>query len=196
MEPMLSDLLDCLFSHWSPALGDPHLMGWVTVGVYLLAAAATGALAVGGQFPTATARREKIFWAMASALLLALAINKQLDLQSALTAAARCLAEAQGWYKDRRFVQAAFILTLSAGSLVALLLLAALLRGTLRRTGLALLGLAFVTFFVMIRAAGFHKMDTLIDVWIGGVRLNWALELTGPLIVMVAVLLEAMRTRH
>lgn len=184
----MPDLVECLFLRWSPGLGDPHLMGWVTVGIYLLAAAAAGAQAAWGRFPAPTAQRERVFWALASALLLALAVNKQLDLQSALTAAGRCLAQAQGWYDDRHQVQAAFILGLSVCGLLALLALAALLRGTLQRTWLALLGLASVTLFVASRAAGFHHMDALINTWVGGVRVNWALELLGPFMVIGVVL--------
>jgi len=190
----MTDLSDCLFSRWSPGLGDTHLMGWVTVGIYLLAAAAAGVLAVRGRFPAPGTGRERAFWALASALLLTLALNKQLDLQSALTAAGRCLAQAQGWYENRHSVQAAFILGLAGGGLVALLMLAVLLRGTLHRTGLALLGLVFVTLFVVIRAAGFHHMDAIINTWIWGVKMNWALELPGPLIVLAAALRESTPT--
>jgi hypothetical protein len=191
MEPLMPDLADCLFSRWSPGLGDPHPMGWVTVGIYLLAASAAGVLAVRGQFAAPGAGRERVFWALAAALLLALAINKQLDLQSALTAAARCLAQAQGWYEDRRAVQVAFILGLAMGGLVALVSLTVLLQGTLRRTGLALLGLVFVTLFVVIRAAGFHHMDALINTSVVGVKMNWTLELSGPFIVLAAALRQS-----
>ena len=191
----MTNLADCLFADWTPGLGDPHPMGWVTVGIYLLASVATGLLAARGRFTGPGICRQRIFWALASALLLALAVNKQLDLQSALTAAGRCLARAQGWYENRRVVQAAFILGLAVAGLVALLLLTRLLRGTLRHTGLALLGLVFVTMFVVVRAAGFHHMDALINTWIAGVKLNWALELPGPLIVLAAALRESRRGR-
>jgi hypothetical protein len=192
----MADIAECLFSRWSPGLGDQHLMGWVTVGLYLLVAVATAGLALRGRFAPESERRERAFWALASALLLALAVNKQLDLQSALTAAARCMAQARGWYEDRRIVQIAFILSLSVCGLVALLSLAALLRGTLRRTGLALLGLAFVTLFVVIRAAGFHHMDAFLNARIGNLKMNWAFEMVGPLMVTVAVIREAARKRH
>ncbi|MDB5657901.1 MAG: isopropylmalate isomerase large subunit [Cypionkella sp.] len=37
--------------------------------------------------------------------MLILAVNKQLDLQSALAATGRCIAQFQGWYRARRDVQ-------------------------------------------------------------------------------------------
>jgi hypothetical protein len=42
-------------------------------------------------------------WATISILFLGLGINKQLDLQSALTEAGRILAIEQGWYGPRLF---------------------------------------------------------------------------------------------
>ena len=170
-------------------------MGWVTVGVYILAAASALLVAWRGRFPAETARRERIFWTLAAVLLLFLAVNKQLDLQSALTAAARCLAQAQGWYQDRRVVQIAFIIGLLVAGVMGLIFLAWLLRGTMRRTGLALLGLCVVTVFVLVRAAGFHHMDILINETVGGVRLNWVLELPGPLIVLLTAMRELMPSR-
>ena len=129
-----------------------------------------------------------VFWTLAALLLLFLAVNKQLDLQSFMTAAGRCMAQAQGWYENRRLVQLAFILGLAGTGVLVLLGLRRLLRGTLARTGLALLGLVLVTVFVLIRAAGFHHMDMLIGTRIAGMRLNWLLELPGPLLVLAAAL--------
>ncbi len=180
--------MECIFSVWSPKIGDPHLMGWVTVGVYLLAGLAAASVVRRDAFPPGTRGRERTFWTLSALLLLFLAVNKQLDLQSFLTAAARCMAQAQGWYENRRVVQLAFILMLAMAGVLALLGLRRLLRGTLARTGLALLGLVLVTVFVVIRAAGFHHMDVLIGTQIAGMRLNWLLELPGPLLVLVAAL--------
>ena len=74
------------------------------------------------------------------------------------------------------------------GAVLVFLGLMRLLRGTLARTGLALLGLVLVTVFVVIRAAGFHHMDVLIDTRVAGMRMNWLLELPGPLMVLAAAL--------
>lgn len=180
--------MDCILSVWSPGIGDPHPMGWVTVAVYLLAALAAASVVRRDAFPPGSRARERMFWTLAALLLLFLAVNKQLDLQSFMTAAGRCMAQAQGWYENRRVVQVAFILVLAGAGVLVLLGLRRLLRGTLARTGLALLGLVLVTVFVVIRAAGFHHMDMLIGARIAGMRLNWLLELPGPLLVLAAAL--------
>lgn len=180
--------MDCIFAAWRPGIGDPHPMGWVTVGVYLLAALASAMVAWRGAFPPATRGRERVFWTLAALLLLFLAVNKQLDLQSFMTAAGRCMAKAQGWYENRRLVQLAFILVLAGTGVLILMSLRRLLHGTLARTGLALLGLVLVSVFVVIRAAGFHHMDMLIATRVAGMRLNWLMELSGPLLVLMAAL--------
>lgn len=181
-------LVDCALAKWSPGLGDPSIMGWVTTGVYLLAAIAAGAMAVGGQFPALTRRRERMFWVLAAMLLAFLTVNKQLDLQTFITELGRCMSRAQGWYDHRQAVQRAFIIAIAASGVVGLLIAGALLRGTLARTGPAVLGLGFVSLFVLIRAASFHGMDALIGSRVGGVQINWALELPGPLLVLVVAL--------
>jgi hypothetical protein len=56
--------------------------------------------------PPGTARG---LWLTLVPLLGFLAINKQLDLQTALTATGRCMAQAEGWYDNRALVQIGFI---------------------------------------------------------------------------------------
>jgi hypothetical protein len=179
-------MFPCAFSRWSPGLGDNNLLGWVTVAVYLLAAAACLTVALRGHFPVASQRRERLFWWLAGSLLLFLAVNKQLDLQSLLTAAARCMAVDQGWYEDRRIVQREFIICIMLIGILGLVGIALILRGTFARTGIALLGLGFVTVFVVVRAVSFHQVDLLINTWLLGIRVNWLLELPGPLLVILA----------
>ncbi|MBA3908690.1 MAG: isopropylmalate isomerase [Rhodobacter sp.] len=162
-------------------------MGWIIAALYLLAAV-TSAIAArrDGQLPAQTRSREQAFWWVSAALLIFLAANKQLDLQSLLTSVARCVALDQGWYEDRKVVQRWFVLGVLTGGIAAILALGLFLRDTVARTGLALLGLGFVSLFVMIRAASIHQVDTLIGGQMLGLRVNSLLELPGPLIVLMA----------
>lgn len=176
----LRTTLTCAFAGWGPGLGDNDVMGWVTVLVYLASAVSSARAALALQ----NDRRERRFWWIACAVLLFLALNKQLDLQSLLTMVGRCHASLAGWYEERRAVQRAFVLAVAGGGVVALVLLALLLRGILRRVWAALLGLAFVCGFVVIRAASFHHVDVLIGTSALGVKVNWLLELPGPLLVL------------
>ena len=75
---------------WRPGIGDPTIGGWITVVLYFAAMASCWV----------TARNREIedrrIWTTISILFLGLGINKQLDLQSALTEAGRVLAFEQG----------------------------------------------------------------------------------------------------
>src|SRR5690606_13717964 len=97
--------------------------------------------------------RRRIFWSGLAALLLALAINKQLDLQSALTAAGRWVAKAQGWYDARRPCQVRVILWIISASVLAAALLTWTMRRELADMWLALIGVVFLLAFVAVRAA-------------------------------------------
>lgn len=179
-------MLSCALRQWSPGLGDPNVMGWLTVAVYAVAAVVTARRGVRGPFALTSGDRERAFWWLASVVLACLAVNKQLDLQSLLTEVGRCVARAQGWYEDRLTVQRWFIAGVVAAGVLGVGWLSFLLRDTLPRTGLALVGLGFVCVFVAVRAAGFHHVDTLIGTEVAGLRLNWLLELPGPILVTFA----------
>lgn len=191
----MNGTLTCALTDWSPKLGDNHFMGWVTVAVYVAAglAAVFAARALTG--PDSDMRRERIFWRFAAVLMLFLAVNKQLDLQSFFTAFGRCHAKANGWYEVRGQVQLWFIIGAGLFCLTALAALLLLLRGLLVRLWPALLGLFFVSLFVLIRATSFHHVDELIGLWFGGIRMNWLLELPGPILVMLVALRRSQASR-
>ncbi|MFV0386742.1 hypothetical protein [Paracoccus sp. (in: a-proteobacteria)] len=170
-------LLSCVSQSWTPVIGDPNLTGWLTVLAYLLCFI----LAV--QVCLRLPRQGRGFWALIAVLMLCLAVNKQLDLQSALTAAGRCLAKAQGWYAERRAVQATFILGLLSVAAAGLLAGLWMLRRSMRQNGLALAGLTILSAFVMIRAVGFHHFDALIGIRHFGVSVNYAFENAGLLLI-------------
>ena len=179
----MNGFLACTFARWQPGIGDPDMMGWIMVGAYLVAALCAAAVWRGATFPPVTAGRERAFWAVIAGLLVLLAVNKQLDLQSALTAAGRCLAQAQGWYEARRGAQLIFVLALVVGMASVAVIALRALRGTWRRTGGALIGLACVSGFVLIRAMGVFHVETLISERQGWVWINHALELAGPVLI-------------
>lgn len=163
----------------------PHDTGtsaWVIVAVYVIALLLAVRAARGG-----TARDRK-FWLIAALVLLVLGLNKQLDLQTDLTAFGRGLARQEGWYRDRRTVQ---LLMMAIGGGIALAAGAWLLRLTKGAHGsvrLGLVGLLVLGMFVMLRAASFHHVDVALGARVGGTKLHILLELGGIVIVAVGAL--------
>ncbi len=170
----------CIAHDWTPRIGDPEMTGWLTVISYLVCFAL--AVLVLRRRPIGAARG---LWLAIAGLMAFLGLNKQLDLQTALTATGRCLAHAQGWYDQRYLVQLAFIAGLVLGVVIALLWAAKTLRGQMRRNGLALLGLAVLCGFVLVRAVGFHHVDRLISTDFANIKFNFWFENAG--LVLIAI---------
>jgi hypothetical protein len=170
--------------NWTPKIGDPTIAGWVTVVLYLLAA---GSCWISAQkLGLEDVSNEGRAWRAISVLFLALGINNQLDLQTALTEAGRVLAHYQGWYEQRRFVQLAFIALVAMTCLIAAITLLLWARNTPIPTKLALIGATMVLGYVLIRAASFHHVDWFIGRKILGLRWNWVLEMSGISLVLLA----------
>jgi hypothetical protein len=164
---------------WHPGIGDPTVMGWVTVVAYAVAAV----LAFRACRAARGGRTLRLFWGAVALMLAALCVNKQLDLQTWATEIARDLARRQGWYAERRPVQVFAILGFAAVGAAAVLTLAVALRNHLRAVWIGLLGVAELVVFVVIRASSFHRVDRLLRVSFAGARLNWILELSGIALV-------------
>lgn len=156
---------------------------WVTVAAYclaaLLAACATGSAKEG---------REKRFWKLCAALMLALAVNEIFDFQMLLTALGKSWAYEVGVYDQRRTIQLAFILALVATTALGLAGAVALTRGMHRAVRLALIGLALLAAFIMLRAASFHHADAVLGIGPDRFNLGTFQELAGIAIVAVAAL--------
>jgi len=162
--------------HWSPGFGDPTALGWLATLGYL----ATGLACVGVARKTPTvlreARLERILWFALSALYLALGVNKQLDLQTALTEIGRILAHALGWDDIHHLIQRAFVLLLAAVVAVVGVGLALLSWRFGNDVRLTVLGTGLVFAFIVLRAALFHHVDS--GSWLA-TSFSPALELAG-----------------
>ena len=195
---------------WSPTIGDPTLMGWLTVFAYFVTAwlclrafntekrgpkrpyrqtipALLRVLRKSWPDPPILARRAAL-WLFLAMVFVCLAINKQLDLQSLLTQVGRTLAHQQGWYDQRRLAQAILVGVVLIAGVAGLATLGWLVRGQLSDFRLPLAGLTFIVVFVVIRATSFYHVDRLIGFELRGVRMNWVLELTGIGIVAVGAI--------
>jgi hypothetical protein len=171
---------------WRPGIGDPTVMGWLTVVAYFGAAFACGlAHRRGG------GRGHRWVWPSLCVLLVLLGFNKQLDLQSWFTYVGKKTAVEQGWYAERRPMQVGFIVVLATVGLATGVVLFRRLRGALGRFRLTLMGTVFLMAFVVIRAASFHHVDLFLKVEIGGVQPNWVLELGGIVLIALGALRDA-----
>jgi hypothetical protein len=183
--------------HWRPGIGDPTFMGWFTVVAYFIAmllswrAAQTSPFERGGSW-LLTGR--KFWWGM-TALLLCLGINKQLDLQTWFTLTGKAMAKSEGWYERRRIFQVLFIATIGFGGIVSVAGVLWILRNRLKEFGLAMVGIIFLGCFIVVRAASFHHVDQLLLAEIGGLRINWILEVGGILWVGLAAWFAIKRNR-
>lgn len=172
--------------NWTPGIGDPTVIGWLTVALYLVTAFLCWRVARRLGSIGAGVRSEAFVWAAIAILFLALGINKQLDLQSALAEIGRHIALRQGWYERREIVQLYFIEGVAAVCLLATATLVVLIRNAPTAAWLAVLGTGVVLAFVAIRAASFHHVDRFIGTTVLGLRWNWILEIGGILIVLIA----------
>lgn len=166
---------------WAPGIGDPTPMGWFTVAAYVATA-----LLCARNVPRARAWPvEHRVWIALTALLVLLALNKQLDLQTWFTAAGRDLARADGWYEQRQVVQRAFIAALLVLSVLVVLVLQRLLGDAWKRYAAVSCGLALLLVFIVIRAATMHHVDRLLGTQVGLLRVNHLLELGAIAIVAI-----------
>ena len=178
----------CVSDSWQLAIGDPNITDWAICVTYTLAAVLAVVVLCTAPFAPSHLRRERILWALIATLMAALALNKQLDLQTLILAAGRCLSQEQGWYDSRRLVQRDFIFALIA--LAALMGggIIWLLHGIIRHNLIALFGLATVAGFVSLRGAYlFHifvPKQEFEDIFLH--ETTSALEVLGPALIIPA----------
>lgn len=176
----LSALRACIARDWTPQIGDPDFTGWLTVLSYL--ACLVLAVMVLRRRPARAARG---LWLTIAGLMAFLGLNKQLDLQTALTATGRCMAHAQGWYDNRWMVQIAFMAGLLLGVILTMVWATKALRGRMPGNRLALIGLGVLCGFVLMRAVGFHHLDRLISMDFASIKFNFWFENAGLLLIAI-----------
>lgn len=163
---------------WSPGIGDPSLLGWFTVFGYFLAAI----LCVQASRTDFGAGR---FWGVLAVALILLGLNKQLDIQSLLTAVGREIANSEGWYDQRRALQKYFVIAVGSLAITGSIAAVFILRNRSRHIRAASAGFVLLSAFICIRAASFHHIDRILNAGILGARFNWIIELGGIFLVAV-----------
>ena len=179
---------DGWIGQWSPGIGDPTVMGWLTVALYALGAWYSYRVAT--THSNLLRPGEGALWWILVYGLLALGINKQLDLQSALTEIGRILARQQGWYEKRREVQILFTYGVVTFATFAILAIVFRARKAPLVTLFALAGSVCLLLFVVIRAASFQHFNLFVGSIIYDVGMNSILEVGGLCIIIVGARLR------
>jgi hypothetical protein len=175
--------------NWAPGIGDPTFAGWFTVFAYAACAALCGL-----NYRKLKRRRnrqetrEGWFWLGLSLLFTFLAINKQLDLQTAMTEGFRMLARKQGWYEQRHEYQRAFIEVFGVLTIAASLFVLKWTWSMPRALKVSAVGLCAVFGYVLIRATSFHYVDPYLGTKLFYVRVNALCELSGIFVAMAGAL--------
>lgn len=171
-------------TRWHADFNDPSVVGWASTAGYFVAA--LFAWRAGERAPTRGGQFERNFWRAICAAMIALGINKQLDLHVLVADIARDWSMQQGWYGARRGVQTFFMLAFVVGAGGALAAGYSVTRGRDPALRQALFGLVITAGYVVIRAASFHHTDRLFHTEIFGLRWNWLIEVAGFAIVALA----------
>ena len=168
--------------NWVPGLGDNTIYGWgITLayglGVWVCVRAGRRERAA---LRSGAAGLHPLFWLLMTFGLAFLCVNKQLDLQTLLAQTGRRTARDMGWYEQRRALQAMFIGAVALGAAASVGVVAWWIRGSLRRYGLAAIGAGYLAVFIVMRAASFHHIDSVLYHIPGlGMFVNRGLELLG-----------------
>lgn len=190
---------------WHFGIGDSNVMGWVTVVAYAVVAVlcvrawmsarrAEHGLAGARSDESENQATLKHLWVVVTIVVVALGINKQLDLQTLGIDSLTDRARSQGWYDDRRRYQLGLVVVLLTVAPVVVVVVAYRLRRVATRAGGALLGLTVLVVFVALRAVNFHVVDEVVDGSNG--HLNWVLELSGSAVIGVAAVRAAVDSRR
>ena len=167
---------------------DSGALAWFVTGSYFVGAGLTVVAARGSADVS-----DRNFWFGCAALLVLLGFNKQLDMQGYVTTVGRSLAHSEGWYEQRRLIQAAFVTALAVIATASIGWLIVRLRRSAPPVKIAALGIVLLFTFVLWRAASFHHMDVWVTRNIAGMRSGWWLELAG--IIVIALSAAASRRR-
>lgn len=175
---------------WRPQIGDPSLMGWLTVGVYAVAAL----LCVAVAWQTTTNRQAHRAWVGLAGGVGFLGIVKATNFFTFFTQLGRTLSYSQQWYEYRQLFQMGMIGTAVVLILGLMLLTLRAFRKATSFLRMAIVGALILVAFVVLRAASLHAFDALIQSQIVGIRINWILEL-GCLLLIVLPAGMALRQR-
>lgn len=178
------------FGHWQPTIGDPSIVGWLTVVSYYLCAALCLAHVLQGQ-----ARKDvtdERFRISLTALVAFLGITKHFNLPGAVTELGRIVVNQIGGYEFRREAQAVGLGIIAIGMILVV-------RWATRHPGFReiwqrrapeIVCLLYLCGLVVLRAVSLHHVGAFFAAEWFGVRVNWVVELCGIYSLMAIVIIR------
>src|SRR5205814_3771741 len=137
---------------WRPGIGDPNPIAWIITVAYFVVCA--GCVWAGlKERENRDRANEKLvpqFWFVLAGLMFFLGWNKQLDLQTLFTQIGRDAAKSEGWYQNRRPVQAMFVVIFALLGAGAVGMGIYWMRDVWKRYRLAYTGIIYLGVFVVI----------------------------------------------
>jgi hypothetical protein len=165
---------------WKPVFGDPSTMGWLITMSYLALVLLIAVLLLKLYRMKAQQGRLLLqFWLFAFVFYLLLGLNKQLDLQTFITATGRCVARVEGWYNQRRGLQTSLVFIGIGIAAVVLLALLHRFFAIFLKCWPAVLGIGLSTIFVLLRLISFHHVDQILSMRVFDFKLHALIEFSG-----------------
>lgn len=184
-----------IIGNWKPAIGDPTFFGWLTTIFYIVAAALCGFSARRSDRISASLslRRHLFFWWSLTIIMLIIAINKQLDLQTLFLLIIKKIIINQGWYSQQNIFMLCFIAIISIFSFSIISLLVWTYRFDLRHYGFAFLGIMLFFIFIIIRS-GFYYVNAFN--WKPfGIRIYYILEIASISCIGISALITILGSK-
>lgn len=165
---------DGLTTDWAPILFHFQILGWLLFVLYLATIGATGLRLRREAMKVSFDRTALAFWAVVVIALVILCANRLFNLQAVVTIAARCAAESEGWYGERRPFQLFLVGIVAAAGFAGFVL--AFLRRKTADERLVVAGMAALVAFVAARSVSFHAVDAYLGIRIFGFSFNGLTE--------------------
>ena len=146
---------------WQFGFGDPYPVGYFICASYIAVSALCLYAGLSGNRITGADEKNGsiLLWSGLALILLLLGINKQLDLQSLLIAIGRILAISQGWFDNRREVQALFAGIFTILSACIFLFIVWKLKTQFLENSYVLWGILLITSFIVMRALSINHIE-------------------------------------
>jgi hypothetical protein len=186
-----SKILMLTYGNWTLGIGDPTFLGWFTTVCYFITTIfCIRSYCLQTRLHDQKGKNGAILWLWLGLLYLLLGFNKQLDLQTLLSAIGKSIACSQGWYEHRRLVQALFILILACCLFFITGVLLNIARKLNRPQKISIFGTCLVFVYMLGRAMLFLHISRIFPIITPDNNYFWIVELFGLAIVLFSTKIQ------